>query len=373
MALSIQHDTGVNLNTLLQAKRLLLVIVASMVSVAGAEPITFTDQRDRTVTLEQTAERVVTIPIPAASMFMSVDGGTEKLVGMHPLSKTAIKGQILETFYPEAMSIPSDIAGPGFNFTPNVEALLALDPDLVFQWGHLNDDIIDPLLNAGLNVALIKIGKEEFTRRWLTMMGAVTGNEEKAAQMIAWRDDVLKEIKTETDNIPAAEKPRVLYFMNYLSKLRVAGGKSYNNFYIDLAGGVNVASELGMFVEVGPEQIIAWDPEVILLNGFEKKLSPKDVYDNPLFADLSAVKNRRVYKMPLGGYRWDPPNQESPLTWLWLSMVLHPQRFDWDLPGRIDSNYKTMYGQGVSADDVKKILRFSMNKDAANYGIFAPE
>ena len=165
----------------------------------------------------------------------------------------------------------------------------------------------------------------------------------------------------------------VLYFMNYLSKLRVAGGKSYNNFYIDLAGGQNVASELGMFVEVGPEQILEWDPEVILLNGFEKKLSPKDVYDNPLFADLAAVKNRRVYKMPLGGYRWDPPNQESPLTWLWLSMVLHPERFDWDLPGRIDANYKTMYGQGVDAAGVKKILRFKMNETAANYDVFSPK
>ena len=361
------------MKTISLAKLLLLAITGTAASLTHADPITFTDQRDRVVTLDSEAARVVTIPIPAASMFMSVDGGTEKLAGMHPLSKTAIKDQILEAFYPDAMSIPSDIAGPGFNFSPNVEALLSLEPDLVFQWGHLNDDIIDPLLNAGLNVALIKIGQEAFTRRWLTMMGAVTGNEEKAAKMISWRDEVQAEIKAETDKIPAAERPRVLYFMNYLSKLRVAGGKSYNNFYINLAGGQNTASELGMFAEVGPEQIIAWDPEVILLNGFEKKLSPKDVYDNPLFADLSAVKNRRVYKMPLGGYRWDPPNQESPLTWLWLSMVLHPDRFDWDLPRRMDENYKTMYGQGVSADNVKKILRFTMNKDAANYEIFSPD
>jgi len=352
---------------------LFFTIGCSVVSAAAAEPITFKDQRDRTVTLDGVAERVVTIPIPAASLFMSVDGGTDKLVGMHPLAKGAIKGEILETFYPDAMKIPSDVAGPGFNFTPNVEALLSLDPDLVFQWGHLNDDIIDPLTNAGLNVALIKIGKEEFTRRWLTMMGAITGNEEKAAQMISWRDDVQAEIKAETDKIAADDRPRVLYFMNYLSKLRVAGGKSYNNFYIDLAGGKNTAADLGMFVEVGPEQVIEWDPEVILLNGFEKKLSPQDVYDNPLFAELSAVKNRRVYKMPLGGYRWDPPNQESPLTWLWLSMVLHPERFDWNLQARIDTNYKTMYGQGVTAENVKSILRFKMNKDAANYDIFSPE
>ena len=155
----------------LTAKVLILSIAGTAASWTAAEPITFIDQRDRTVTLDEQAERVAIIPIPAASMFMAVDGGTQKLVGMHPLSKTAIKGELLESFYPDAMSIPSDIAGPGFNFTPNVEALLSLDPDLVFQWGHLNDDIIDPLLNAGLNVALIKIGQEKFTRQWLTIMG----------------------------------------------------------------------------------------------------------------------------------------------------------------------------------------------------------
>ncbi len=354
--------------------RTLIMMSVLMIGAGGAiaEPITILDQRERTVTLEGEAERVVTIPIPAASMFMAVDGSADRLVGMHQLSKAAIKGYILERFFPEALKIPSDITGKGFSFVPNVEELLKLEPDLVFQWGHLNDDIIDPIVNAGLNVALIKIGQEAFTRRWLEIMGTVLGKEEKAAEMIAWRDDVQAMLKTETDKIAPADRPRVLYFMNYLSELRVAGGKSYNNFYIDLAGGQNVANELGMFAVVGVEQIIAWDPEVILLNGFEAKLSPEDVYNNPLLADLSAVKNRRVYKMPLGGYRWDPPNQESPLTWLWLSMVLHPETFDWGLAERIDESYQKIYGQGVTEADVDNILRLDMNATAAHYEIFAP-
>ena len=125
-----------------------------------------------------------------------------------------------------------------------------------------------------------------------------------------------------------------------------------------------------MFAQVGPEQIIAWDPEVILLNGFEKKLSPEDVYKNKLLADVSAVKNRRVYRMPIGGYRWDPPNQESPLTWLWLSQILHPKKFDWNLKNVIDQKYKEIYGQGIDDADFGKILRVKMNGTAANYDVF---
>ena len=315
------------------------IIVALATFTVAVEPITIVDQRNRTITIASEAARVVTIPIPAASMFIAVDGGTDRLVGMHQLSKTAIKGRILQRFYPKALAIPSNITGKGFSFVPNVEELLTLEPDLVFQWGHLNDDIIAPLVNAGLNVALIKIGKEKFTREWLKMMGAITGKSEKAQAMIDWRDTVMAEVKTATMGISAENRPRTLYFMNYLSRLRVAGGKSYNNFYINLAGGQNVAAGMGMFAEVGVEQIIAWDPEVILLNGFEAKLSPQDIYSNKLLVDVSAVKNRRVYKMPLGGYRWDPPSQESPLTWLWLSMVLHPDKINWDMSKRIDRNY----------------------------------
>ena len=106
----------------------------------------------------------------------------------------------------------------------------------------------------------------------------------------------------------------------------MAGKGTYNDFYINLTGGQNVGQDASGFVEVNVEQIMAWDPEVILLNGFEGDLTVDDVYDNPMLAGVSAVKNRRVYKIPLGGYRWDPPNQESPLMWEWLSMVLHPKR-----------------------------------------------
>lgn len=332
--------------------------------------ISFTDQKKKTITLTKPVERVVTIPIPAASMFMAVDGGTKRLVGMHHLSKTAIKGQILQKFYPDALKIPSNIVGKGFTFIPNIEELLSHNPDIVFQWAHLGDDIIKPIENAGMKVAAIRIGKEAFTVKWLQIMGAMLGKSKKTDTMIRWRTDTKAKIAKRTSKIPQAKRPRVLYFMNYLSKLRVAGGKSYNNFYINLAGGKNVAGDLAMFAVVSAEQIIAWDPEVILLNGFERKLSPKHVYDNPLLADVSAVKNKRVYKMPLGGYRWDPPNQESPLTWMWLSMLLHPNEISWPLRQEMDKQYQYIYGNGLSDGDIDKILKVKMNGSAANYNIF---
>ena len=124
------------------------------------------------------------------------------------------------------------------------------------------------------------------------------------------------------------------------------------------------------FNDVNAEQIIAWDPEVIFLNGFEEELTPEDVYSNPLFADLSAVQSRRVYKLPIGGYRWDPPDQESPLTWAWVGSLLHPDQPVSGLREEISVRYEMLYGQTPNADDIDAILRVGMNGGSAHYEQF---
>ncbi|MGO7165380.1 hypothetical protein ACCS78_41040, partial [Rhizobium johnstonii] len=58
------------------------------------------------------------------------------------------------------------------------------------------------------------------------------------------------------------------------------------------------------------------------LNAFEAKLNVDWVYNDPILSLTNAAKSKRVYKMPLGGYRWDPPSQESPLSWMWTANLL---------------------------------------------------
>lgn len=340
----------------------------SMNPVEEKEELTFIDQENREVTVSRPVRRIVTIPIPAASMIIALDGGPERLAGMNPMSKTALEEGILNDFYPEAMDIRSDVVGDGF--MPNPEALLEVNPDLIFQWGGRGEDIVQPLENAGLNVGLLLYGTQEYLEGWIGMFGEVLGKKEKADRIIAWHHSTMNTIKEQTADIPEEEKPRVLYFLRFLSGKEVAGTGTYNDFYINFAGGRNPAGEMKGFPEPSEEQIIAWDPEIILLNGFESDLTPQHVYDNAKLADVSAVKNRRVYKIPLGGYRWDPPNQESPLMWKWLTMVFHPDRFDWDLRKDIAENYTWIYGHTPTEEQIDGILRMRMNSGASGYEIF---
>ena len=141
---------------------LIMMAATCAPSLSFADPITLTDQGGRTVTLSKPADRIASIPIPMASTIIVVDGGTSKLVGMNPTAKSAIVEGVLGTIFPQAKDIPSDITAP--NFIPNIEELAATNPDLVIQWADYGSDMVDPITNAGLNVALISYGTEEKTR-----------------------------------------------------------------------------------------------------------------------------------------------------------------------------------------------------------------
>jgi len=340
------------------------------VSPAWAGPVSFQDHYGHTVTLDQPAERVVTIPKPAPAMFMAVDGASRKLAGIHPSSMDAIQEGIMKTIFPEALNINTTIGQRG-GYVPNVEEMVRLKPDIVFQWGNRGAGIIDPIKNAGLKVALVKYGDQQALEIMLAAFGAVSGHDEKAAGIIAWHRETLEMLKKETASLAEEDKPRVMYFIRALSELKVAGGDTYHSLCIDIAGGRNPAAGISDYKVVNPEQIIAWDPEVIFLNNFEPKLTPQDVYHHPLLAGVSAIKNRRVYKAPLGGYRWDPPNQESPLMWKWLAMVFYPDKFRWDLRRELKDRYDFLYHYQVSEEEIDAIFRMDIHKDSAHYDQFA--
>jgi iron complex transport system substrate-binding protein len=337
---------------------------------ALADPIIITDQEKRTVTLSKPVERIASIPIPMASTIIAMDGGTSKLVGMNPTAKSAIVEGVLGRIFPEAKDIPSDITAP--NFIPNVEELAATNPELVIQWADRGPDLVDPIVNAGLTALLISYGTEEKTKQYQAMVAAAMGKPERADLINGWRDQVAAEMAAKSKDIPAEKKPKVLYLGRALGSLTASGDKgNYNAFYINLVGATSASAGVeGQGTTISPEQIAEWNPDVILLNSFEAKLGLERIYDDPILSLTKAARDKRVYKLPLGGYRWDPPNQESPLTWMWLANLLHPDIFQYDLRGEMRQAYKTLYDYELTDEDIDGILWVGMQGDATNYAQF---
>jgi len=89
-----------------------------------------------------------------------------------------------------------------------------------------------------------------------------------------------------------------------------------------------------------------------------------------VWQSVSAVRSRRVYKVPLGGYRWDPPGQESPLMWRWLTDVSFPSGNRSTLRNETNDYFDFLYRHQPSAPELDKILWTEANGTSANYRQF---
>lgn len=339
---------------------------AAPVGPAATSRLTVTDLAGETLTLDGPARRVVTIPLPAASMIVAVNGGPDVLVGMNPASLAAMRDSYLGEIYPQLLALPSDVAGS--DFSPSIESILRLAPDVVIQWGNRSSGIIEPLRSAGLQVAQLTSGTQEDLEAAALLYGRLLGRQDRADRMVDGMRQRLQAVRAGLPDLGAA-RPKVLYLRTVERSFTVGGGVSYNHFVIDLVGGVNPAVDLrSEQAEVDLERILAWDPDVILVGTFDAG-TPETLYANPALAGVRAVRDRRVYKIPVGGYRWDPPSQESPLMWRWLAGLVHGTGAP-GLRAEVVAEYEFLYGRGPTDAQLDTILQTGANAGSAGYADF---
>lgn len=127
-------------------------------------------------------------------------------------------------------------------------------------------------------------------------------------------------------------------------------------------GAKNAAHELkaeNANAVVTMESIYAWNPDIVLLTNFTP-LQPNDLIEGRDagrdWTSVKAVKDRRVYKMPLGLYRSFTPTADTPLTLLWLAKTIYPERFaDIDLQAETEHFYRDVFGLSLTEAQIKTI------------------
>ena len=303
--------------------------------------------------------------MPAASTYVAINRSERGIVGMNPSSALAMRDGILGKLFPGYAKIATNIT-LGAGTAANVESILALRPDAVFQWAAAGDDAVEPLARVGLPVLGMRYGTQEDMAGYVSMMGQVAGVAERAQELVARQETQRRQIETVLSGLASRDRPSVLYLGRASDAFRVAGRKSYNDFTIHLAGGENVAANTPSSATVTIEQIFTWNPQVILLGNFDTVM-PEDLYGDPRWQGVDAVRNRKVYRMPLGGYRWDPPSQESALTWVWLADLLHPNRTGIDLRANIRQWFDFLYGHALTDEQIDAILFAKENQRSAGY------
>ncbi len=279
-------------------------------------------------------------------------------VGVNQVAISMASKGMLGTMFPQFLDTP---VVAGNDFVPNVEHILSLNPDVVIQWGDKGDDIVAPLRNAGPEGDPAQVRHAGGSRGLDPDLRRTAGQECRGRRVA--REDGRRPARwsRRPATAHAAAAPRALYLYN-APEIKV-GADNTHGLLIDLAGGRNVASGAGSGSSLGVtrEQVLGWDPEVLILGNFEPT-TPADVYADPKWASLSAVKNKRVYKAPIGGFSWDPPCNESNLMALGELGVL---------PGREPRTARAhpgdvppLYAYDVTDADVDRILQMPANSVA---------
>lgn len=344
-------------------------IALALLVVAMSQParaVDITDQRGHSIAFDKPPQRIVFLPIPGPATFIAIDGSERKIAGMNGYSASAMREGLLGKMFPGFAKIPTNVvtgAADPSNFNPNVESILALRPDAVFQWAT---SAIDVLERTGLPVLGMRVGSQAEIAGFITMLGQVAGNEPRAAAVLARQEEEKRRIEAAMSGVAESQRPRVLYFNRAAQTLRVSGRKAHNEFYIRMAGGQNAVDENATQITVTIEQVLSWNPQVILLGTFDTAM-PSDIYGDPRWQGLDAVKARRVYKFPLGGYRWDPPSQESALGWIWLAGLLHPERESSNLRAAMRDWFSFLYRHDLTDDEIDGVLFAAQNRQSAGY------
>lgn len=318
-----------------------------------------TDILGRKVEVGVDVQRIAVTPIPYASMIYAIDGSAQRLIAINPSAKSAYEKSILKNLAPEMAQATAEYIGTDFSI--NMEELIKLKPDVVIVWST-QDAEIKKLEGLQIPVVALSNGADsniEEMRSNMRIIGQVLGKEEQAEQLIAYHTEVEKYFQSKAGQI-GQDKPKVLYIRD--KALKVAAGKSFNQIMIEMAGGVNAASEVsGSWTQVSMEQILKWNPDIIYLSNFDP-VQPDDLYDNKIegqdWRNVAAVKNKKVYKTPLGIYRWDAPNAETPLFLKWMGQKQQPAVFaDYDLEKDLQDFYLKFFQHDLTAEEISQILK----------------
>lgn len=336
---------------------------------ARAQAVTLEDMNGRRVALAAPADRIVALPLPSAPTLVALDRSERRLAGLHPSARSLmIEGPLGRVFPGLRDTQVSLLQAGGGAFMPNVEAIAALGADLVVQRGELGPNIVRPLEQAGLTVLLVSYGDEERGRSNIRVLGAAIGHSRRAQDLVTWRQDVTDRLEAALARMAGAARPGVLFLSGGRGDLAATGSGTPNDHAIRIAGGRNMAGALPGSVRLGIEQVLLWDPDVIVLNSGDRNLTPRSLAADPVLSALRAVRTGRVYKAPTGGYRLEPQNPENPLYWMWLAGILHPSLAEFDLRTEFAQAFRLLYGAEASSAEIDAMLQLSPNRDSTGYG-----
>jgi iron complex transport system substrate-binding protein len=340
------------------------IAAALVVAMPAAQAeVTFLDHRGKLIELEAPPQRIVSMFASGPLVHYAIDGHSDRIVGVNKKAKAMYEGSFYAQLIPEFLKLNMNVAGEGF--APNVEAILELKPDVVLQW-VFDPKLIEPLEGVGLKVIGWDCCTNQHRREYLQLAGYATGRIDRAQAILQKQDASDAALRKAFADLKADHTVSMLVVDEIKDSFRVVANSSQD---YSLSGTRNLAADdTGEWWRtVDAEQLLVWNPAIIVIPAYASELKPADFYGHAVLANLDAVKNKRVYKFPQ--FNRSPDAAEIYLSDDWLARVAHPARFSdaAKFQDTLKDGYKLIYQKGITDEQIRFILELEQNKDSAGY------
>ena len=321
----------------------------------------FTDSAGRTVELPADITKVaVSGPLAQIVLFALCP---DKLVGV--ASKwDATAEQYLATEYYNLPELGQLYGGKG---ELNLETLLASGAQVVIDIGEPKDTIVEDLdaLQEQTGIPFIHITATTGTMAdAYTKLGELLNMPEEAKTL----SDYCAKVYARTQEIAGSvDKAKVVYCLGD-SGLNVIAQGSYHSEVIDLLANnlavVEAPSSKGSGNEIDLEQLLLWNPDIILF-------APDSIYasvgGDPAWQQINAIKNGTYYEVPLGPYNWlgFPPSVQRYLGMMWMAQLLYPDTAQYDLYTEVAEYFKLFYHSDLTEAQYDALVANSIGAQAA--------
>ena len=325
-----------------------------------AETREITDIAGRKVTVPA-AENIESVfsagPVAAIFLYMVAP---DKLLGWNYELNDVEKSIILDKY--------QDLPNFGMGDAVNYEAVIAANPTIAINSGKINDTMVSDCdaLSESLGIPVVAVDNElNNSAEAFRFMGELLGVEDHAEELAQYAEQVFTDINALSD-IPEEKKVSV-YFGNGEDSLETAPRGSQHAQILDAINAVNVADlELGdgSRVQISAEQLLAWDPDVIVVNGEPKadksgNSAAEDILSNPDYASLKAVQDQKVYGTPNAPFSWvDRPAGPNRLIGMrWFSALIYPEYIKCDINEEIHKFFDLFYHVDLSDEQLENVLK----------------
>ena len=324
----------------------------------AAETRVFTDSTGRQITVPARIDKVaVSGPLAQIVVFALCP---DKLVGVANEWDESAQ-QFLDEKYYNLPLLGQLYGGKG---ELNLETLLSSEAQVVIDVGEAKGTIVEDMdaLQEQTGIPFVHIdAKLASMDETYTMLGDLLGVADEAKALADYCRTTYDSVKSAVDGV---EKADLLYITGDTGLNVIAQG-SFHAEVIDLLSSnlavVDEPSSKGSGNEVDMEQILNWNPDVILF-------TPGSIYatvgEDAAWQGVTAIQNGAYYEVPMGPYNWMgfPPSVQRLLGMQWMAKVLYPDAVDYDMYEAASTYFQMFYHCDLTQEQYDALVANSLGK-----------